>query len=137
VRRLACAALILAAAACGSDKSTAPKRIEGTYTMQSIDGLGLPMTFYDDQASGGEKVEVLSGSMTLSADGTFSAPWSLRITSDGTVYPYSETCTGTFTRSGNSITRNENNGPWCGGIYDMDWDGDKTLVEEGLIVYTR
>ena len=95
------------------------------------------MTFYDDQASGGEKVEVLAGSMTLSADGTFSAPWSLRITSGGTVYPYSETCTGTFTRNANSITRNETNGPWCGGVYNMEWDGDKTLTEEGLIVYMR
>jgi hypothetical protein len=135
VRRLACIALLLAAAACG-DKSTAPKRIEGTYTLQSIDGDVLPMIYFDDPAAG-QRVEVLSGSITISADGTFSAPWSLRVTDGGATAPYSETCTGTYTRSGNSITRTETDGVWCGGIYNVDWDGNNTLTEEGSLVYKR
>jgi hypothetical protein len=136
VRRLACAAFILAAAACGGDKSTAPKRIEGTYTLQSIDGQTLPMIYYDD-ATAGQRIEVLSGSITLSSDGTFSAPWSLRVTDGGTTGPYSETCTGTYTRSGNNITRVETDGVWCGGTYSVDWDGNNMLTEEGSIFYKR
>ncbi|MFL5560338.1 MAG: hypothetical protein ACJ79K_02580 [Gemmatimonadaceae bacterium] len=137
MRRLAVAFLLIVAAACGSDKSTGPKRIEGTYTMQSIDSQTLPMIYYDDPAAG-QRVEVLSGSITLSSNGTYSSPWSLRITDAGTVSPYSETCTGTYTRSGNSITMNEtdNNG-FCGGVFNADWDGNNTLTEEGSVVYRR
>ena len=136
MRHHACVALLLAAAACGGDKSVAPKRIEGTYAMQSIDGQTLPMIYYDDP-SAGQRLEVLSGSITLSADGTFSSPWSFRVTDGGQTGPYSETCTGSYTRSGNTITMSEDEGVFCGGTYHADWDGNNTLTEEGSVVYRR
>ena len=137
VRRFAVAFLLIAAAACGSDNSTAPKRMEGTYTMQSIDGQTLPMIYYDDPTAG-QRVEVLSGSITLNSNGTYTSPWSLRITDAGTVSPYSETCTGTYTRSVNTITLTEvDNQAFCGGTFNAEWDGNNTLTEEGSVVYKR
>jgi len=136
VRRLASILLILVAAACGGDKSTAPKRLEGTYTMSTINGASLPTILYDDPANG-QRAEILSGSMSLGADGKFTAPWSFRITDNGVVSPYSETCTGTFTRTGNHVVMDEtDNGGFCGGQFDGDWDGSDTFTE-GNVVYRR
>ncbi len=139
MRRLACTVLLLVAAGCGSDKSNAPKRIEGTYTMQSLGGQTLPMVYYND-ANTGERAELLSGSITLNTDGTFSAPWSFRVTdTNGQVSPYQETCTGPYTHSGNSITITETNtGGFCGVTADAQWDGNNTLTfPDENIVYTR
>ena len=136
MRRLSSILLLLAAAACGGDKSTAPKRLEGTYTLRTINGGNLPTIVYDDPASG-QRAEVTAGSMTMTSGGTFSAPWSFRLTDNGTVTTYSETCEGTFTRTGNHVVMEEtDNGSFCGGQYDGDWDGNNTFTE-GPVVYRR
>jgi hypothetical protein len=136
VRRLASILLIVVAAGCGSDKSNAPKKLEGTYTIRTINNETLPIIFYDDVANS-QRGEILSGSMTLNAGGTFSAPWSFRITDHGVVTTPQETCTGTFTRTGNHIVMEEvDNGSFCGGEYDGDWDGSDTFTE-GNVVYRR
>jgi len=136
VRRIPSILLILVAAGCGSDKSTAPKRLEGTYTMRTISGSNLPVVIYDDPSTG-EHAEITAGSITLSNGGTFTAPWSFRVTENGSTGPYSETCTGTFTRTGNHIVMDEaDNGGFCGGQYDGDWDGADTFTE-GNVVYRR
>ena len=136
MRRLASILLILVAAGCGGDKSTAPKRLEGTYTLRSLDGTNVPVTVVDDPANN-FKGEILGGSMTLSSGGTFSAPWSFRITDNGVVDNYSETCEGTFTRTGNHVVMQEtDNGSFCGGEYDGDWDGSDGFTE-GTAIYRR
>ena len=137
MRRLACTLLLIAAAACGSDKSTAPKRVEGVYTLKTIGGNTPPTVIYDDPANS-ERIELLKSVLTISTGGTFSNAWSFRVTDHGTVAPYDETCTGTFTRSGNTITLTEtDNGSLCGGsAYDATWDGNNTITA-GQVVYTR
>ena len=136
MRRLAFSLLLIAAAACGSDKSTAPKRIEGTYTLKTVAGNPPPAILYDDPANN-QRLEVLSGALTISTGGTFSSPWSFRVTDNGTVSPYAETCTGNFTRNGNTITMTEtDNGGFCGGTFDATWDGNNTITE-GDVIYGR
>ena len=136
MRRLCSLLLVLAAAGCGSDKCTAPNRLEGTYTLKTINGTTPPVTLYDDPATG-EHADLVSGSMTMTSSGTFTAPWSFRITQNGTTGPYSETCTGTFTRTGNHVVMDEvDNGSFCGGQFDADWDGSDTFTE-GNVVYHR
>lgn len=136
MRRLAWTLLLFVAAGCGSDKSTAPKRIEGTYALKTISGATPPTIIYDD-ATNNQRIEVLSSTLTLSNGGTFSSPWSFRITDNGTVSPYDETCTGTFTRSGNSLSITEtDNGGFCGGTYSATWDGNNTITE-GTVIYMR
>ena len=136
MRRLATILLVLAAAACGGDKPNAPKRLEGTYTLRTVNGANPPTVIYDDPASG-QRAEIISGSITLGSDGTFSAPWSFRLTDNGAVTNHSETCTGTFTRSGNHVVMEEaDNQSWCGGQFDGDWDGSDTFTEDN-VVYRR
>jgi len=136
MRRLAFTLLLVAAAGCGSDKSTAPKRVEGTYTLKTVSGLTPPAIIYDDPTNN-QRIEVLSGGLTINTGGTFSAPWSFRLTDNGTVSPYAETCTGTFTRTGNTLRFTEtDNGGFCGGTFDATWDGNNT-VTEGNVVYGR
>ena len=136
MRRLCSLLLVVAAAGCGSDKSTAPKRLEGTYTLRTVNGSNLPVVLYDDPANG-QHADLISGSMTMTSSNTFTAPWSFRITDNGTTGNYSETCTGTFTRTGNHIVMDEvDNGSFCGGQFDGDWDGSDTFTE-GNVVYRR
>lgn len=136
MRRLSTILLILVAAGCGSDKSTAPKRLEGTYTLTSFDGEPIPMILVDDPANS-QRAEIVGGSITLASGGTYSSPWAFRITDHGVVTPYTETCTGTFTRSGNHLTMSEaDNGSFCGGDYEADWDGNNSFTD-GIAVYKR
>ena len=136
MRRLATIILLLAAAGCGGDKSTAPKRLEGTYTLRTLDSQVLPVTVVDDPSQN-FKGEIIGGSITLSAGGTFSAPWSFRTTDNGVVETFGETCTGTFTRSGNHLVLQEtDDGSFCGGQFDGDWDGSDGFTE-GTAVYRR
>jgi hypothetical protein len=136
VRRLSSILLLFVAAGCGSDNSTSPKRLEGTYTISTINGSNLPVVVYDDPTNA-QRGEITGGSITLSANGTFSAPWSFRLTDNGAVSSTGETCTGTFTRTGNHIVMDEvDNGGFCGGQYDGDWDGGDTFTE-GNVVYRR
>lgn len=136
MRRLAWTLLLLVAAGCGSDKSTAPKRVEGTYTLKTISGSPPPTIVFDDPVNN-QRLEVLSGSLTINSGGTFSSPWSFRVTDNGTVSPYDETCTGTFTRSANTLNLTEtDNGGFCGGTFSATWDGNNTITE-GTVVYTR
>lgn len=136
MRRLAWTILVFVAAACGGDKSTAPKRIEGTYTLKTISGSTPPVIIYDD-ATNNQRIEVLSSTLTINSGGTFSSPWSFRVTDNGTVAPYDETCTGTFTRNGNSLNITEtDNGGFCGGTRTATWDGNNSITE-GAVIFTR
>jgi hypothetical protein len=136
MRRLAFTLLLVVAAGCGSDKSTAPKRVEGTYTLKTISGSTPPVIIYDDVANN-QRIEVLSSTLTINSGGTFSSPWSFRVTDNGAVSPYDETCTGSFTRSGNTLSLTEtDNGAFCGGTFDATWDGNNTITE-GNVIYTR
>ena len=136
MRRLAFILLFAVAAGCGGDKSTAPKRIEGTYALKTINGSPPPLTIYDDTTTH-QRIEVLASSLTINAGGSFSSPWSFRITDNGTVSPYAETCTGTFTRTGNSLSITEtDNGGFCGGSRTATWDGNDA-ISEGLVVFSR
>ena len=135
MRRLSSIFLIVAIAGCGGDKSNAPKWLEGRYEMRTINGANLPAILYDYPS--GQHAEITGGSITLTSGGTFSAPWSFRVTDNGTVNSYAETCTGTFTRTGNHVVMLEvDNGGFCGGQYDGDWDGADTFTA-GDVVYRR
>lgn len=136
MRRLSSIILFVVIAGCGGDKSNAPKQLEGTYGMRTINGANLPAVIYDDPSTG-QHAEITAGSLTLARGGTFSAPWFFRVTENGSVSNHSETCTGTFTRTGNHVVMIEvDTGGFCGGQYDGDWDGADTFTE-GDVVYRR
>jgi hypothetical protein len=73
-------ALALFAVGCKSD-STAPKVPEaGTYTLLSVNGVNVPAVTADNAVL---KTEILSGTLVINADGTFSETRAGRITPAG------------------------------------------------------
>ena len=92
----------VALGACSDDNGTGPdNNIEGTYTLTTIEGEDLPVTVF---AFEGYTLEVLSGQVRLMDDNEFTASLTFRETTDGDPDTYTESDTGTWSRSGNTVT---------------------------------
>ena len=93
-----CGALI----ACGDD-ATSPDQttLTGTYTLVSVENESLPYVILE---LGDLKSELLSGSATFNANGTFTATLTLRETDGGSSTTTTESASGTYVRAGNSVT---------------------------------
>ncbi len=81
VRRVLVACLVFGLVACGDD-SVSPADVAGTYTLQSVNGEGLPAVLAE---STDFLIEVTAGSVTLNADLTCSHSVTQRETDQGTV----------------------------------------------------
>jgi len=88
--------------ACGdSGDSTSPESIEGVYTLQTINGGGLPAIVYEDEAA---KVEIVAGAITLGPGTKWSISLTARATVDADVSTNTETLDGTWSRSASTLT---------------------------------
>lgn len=106
--RLASIALLLgtlALGACDDDDLNliVPFPVTGTFLLQSANGSALPATI-ETSVSPPLQVQVLSGSILINTNGTFSNAGSFRQTLGGVVSSFTVTCTGTYSVSGNTIT---------------------------------
>lgn len=120
------AAIVLAAGACGSNDSNVTSPIfgaSGTWSLQSINGTGLPVTL----GSGTQTVAVLASTLTISDNGNYNEVVTLRpfgattntvLTEVGTwtfangVITFNDQTDGiiyTGTVSGNTLTENSGN----------------------------
>ena len=114
---------------CGDDDGTGPdNNIEGTYTLETIEGEELPVTVIDFE---GYSLVVLSGSVRLMDDNEFTASLTFRETFEGETDTYSETDSGTWSRSGNSITFKYEDAELEDDVATYS-DGRLTLEAEGL-----
>ena len=96
-----CLALLLPLAACGDDDGSGPSAdVVGTFTLQTINGATVPAVVFQ---AGADRLEVVSGSITFNENRTFSAAFTLRQTLAGVVTTETETDTGTYTVSGNTV----------------------------------
>ena len=139
MRRSLCSlALALAAlTACGGDGGTDPKvALAGAYSLSTVDGQTVPYTLYQDTDL---KVEVVRGTFTIAENGAYTENVTLRFTDASGVDEAPAICSGTYTKSGNSLTLTENETASCGGSWDATWDGRNTItVNYGLqVVYKR
>ena len=114
------AVAIVATAACGADKksgSTGPDEVPpsgsvtGLYALKSVGGHALPAVLIDEDVSDeGQtfhlKVEILNGSVMLKAGGQYDASTEIRFTVDGQSQTESGQSSGTYSRSGSTITFN-------------------------------
>lgn len=110
---VALAFAVVSTSACGKDDKSptgSNNTTAGTYTLDRVDGGALPSTvFHEDIDIDGEvinlKIEVTAGSMTLSANNTFTGSMALRLTVPGAP-PQTESApvSGTYSVSGNTIT---------------------------------
>ena len=81
VRRVLVACLVFGLVACGDD-SVSPADVAGTYTLLSVDGVGLPLVL---EESPDFLLELTSGSATLNQDLTCSLSFTQTETDQGTV----------------------------------------------------
>lgn len=110
-RRLALLALgaltMFGTTACGDDEPSGPgASVAGAYNLSTINGDAVPATVYEGSELGFYyKVEVLSGLLTLRANGTFDDVTTIRET-EGNNPPESSVveASGTFVREGNTLT---------------------------------
>jgi hypothetical protein len=102
MRFMACALLIVAAA-CGSDGPTQPTSasVAGTWSLQTINGTPLP---YVVVQTGVDKVELTSDVITAVASGSFTQITQVRITQNGQVSTQSIPDAGSYSLSGTAVT---------------------------------
>lgn len=142
MRRLALgvfAAVVLAGAtACDGEGLIGVPEIDGTYTLRSANGDDVPAVLYQDPSV---LVELVSGSITLDDDGSFTATHALRETeSDGTSTSYAADCSGTYSQLGGVITFLEAEANLCGGTYEATLSGSTLTIAydaELEAVYSR
>jgi hypothetical protein len=104
LRLLAVVAAFAAAAACGGDSPSgpaAPKTPDGSYTISTVNGKGLPVAIFSDT---NYTYEVTSGSLALTTDGKFSIVTTFRQTIPLNVSVFVDSTGGTWVLSGTSIT---------------------------------
>jgi hypothetical protein len=104
LRRLAftlAAAVPLLVAAC-SDSPTAPSAsLEGSYSLRTVNGANVPVTL---ATMGADRVDITGGTLTLNNNGTFSGQLAFRFVFSGATTNQSESSSGTWTASGNTVT---------------------------------
>ena len=110
---IAMAFAVVATSACGKDDKSPTgnnNTTVGTYSLDKVDGGALPATIFDEDVDiEGNivrlKIELTGGSMTLSANNTFTGSMSLRLSIPGAP-PENETApvSGTYSVAGNVIT---------------------------------
>lgn len=97
--------MVLALGACAGDGATGPGAgtPEGNYTLSTVDAKALPYMMYSDT---GYTLEVMSGSLTVSAGGKWVARATTRETVAGFVSTYTDSTFGTWTTasSGSTVT---------------------------------
>ena len=107
MRRLAAAtALVLTAfvAGCGDDDDdpvSPAAGITGTYALETVNDEDVPVVVVTNGADTGE---ITAGSLTLNNNLSFTSSLSIRTTIGGQATDETLTESGTFTRSGNTIT---------------------------------
>jgi hypothetical protein len=113
---------------CG-DGSTSPgsaRVFGGAFALTSVNGQPLPATLQPPSAT--ITITLLSGTLSLTADGrhSFSSAW--QETVSGTTTSLAADCPGTWTRRGNVFTLAETSSPTCGGSYTATWDGANRVI---------
>lgn len=117
--------------ACGDGDSTGPdSSITGTYQLQSYDGQSLPATVFE---AGEDRFEITGGTLTLNQDQTYSVTFALRGVEGGVVVTETETDTGTYTLSNNTIQFSDVGGPNATGTVNgstltVTIDGEGTVL---------
>jgi hypothetical protein len=134
--------VVLGAAACKGDGPTGPSvpaTPEGSYSLSTVDAKALPYMMYSDT---GYTLEVMSGTLTISAGGKWVAKAVTRETVDGFVSTYSDSTFGTWTQVQgaaratltNAETNVQSSVTWTASDLTVD-DVDGTVTRK--VVYRR
>jgi hypothetical protein len=126
MRRLIASLALFAFTACSKDPASPSTSVVGAYTLQTVNGSGLPFVV---QAAG-PRIEVVSETLVLNAAGAFDAATVLRTTNGTTVTTTTDNEAGTYSIAGTTATFRDSGGAveatgTIGG-------GKLTLTQEGL-----
>ncbi|MFQ5529285.1 MAG: hypothetical protein ACE5FP_02960 [Gemmatimonadota bacterium] len=104
---------LLAACGDGLSISTGPGGISifGTYTLETVNGESLPFLAFQ---VGNDRLEIISGSVRLNSDATYTTSFIFEWSESGTVIPVTES--GTYTVAGNTIVFTDSLGTFTGSI---------------------
>ena len=91
-------AAVISFAGCLSDAT--PVDLEGTFTLRTVNGTGLPYTISN---AGGTKVELIEGSVSLYQGNTYSSSSKVRTTTNGQATVANSTDAGSFTFEFNNL----------------------------------
>ena len=101
MNRRAFVVLALVLAACGSDASTEPASVVGTWSLQTVNGSPLPFVAAQ---SGSDKAEIMGDTIKISAAGSFIESTTIRTTLSGVATIQTLADTGTYKVSGSTLT---------------------------------
>lgn len=120
-------AIAMTLAGCSGDSTGPRATVVGDYVLISINGSPLPFVLVQIP---GYSLRIMSSTLTLNTNNTFSAAVTYQETEAGQTVTVSETCTGTYSVSGNSVAFSEAiaSNTNCGGNYNGSWDGDDRLT---------
>jgi hypothetical protein len=74
MRRHLLAAIAIVLVACGGDKATGPATVTGSYTLRTVNGASLPVTYYLDEV---ERDDFFAGNVTLASDNSWTGSLSV------------------------------------------------------------
>jgi hypothetical protein len=128
MRRFA-VALLAFSLACGNDSPSDPTNsvavvVVGNWSLESIGGATLP--FLIDQA-GADKLELMEASVTVTADGAFSASSTERTTIGGVTESQVYSDVGHFTLTGSTITF----------TFDVDGSQVRANIDNDAMTFTE
>ena len=131
---LAVLLLVPVLAACDDDSTSPDVSHVGVYQLQTVDGDGVPASFEED----GGTFTVLEGSISLGANGAFSFEAESEWTEAGVTTGETHTLSGTYTRTGNTLTIVHDGGvdsgfetaTLSGDVLTTTGGGDEVLVFE-------
>ena len=125
--RLVLAAVLLV----GCQDATAPTGPEGSYRLEQVNGGALP--FLAEQF-GSFRIDILSGSLVLRADQTFSAEITSRQSNAGESQTLTEQAAGTWSRNGSAITFSETgSGAFTGTVVTNGLTAQRAGVTFGFV----
>jgi hypothetical protein len=105
---------------CGSDSVvTPPAGLQGEYALETVNGMTLPFLKGE---SASQRVDVVSGSLTLRSNRTYSGDIVEQWTTGGNTELFPETSAGTYSVSGNQLTFTESG---SGAVYHGTINGNR------------
>ena len=111
---MATAALATLAATGCSDSNAPDNSHVGSYALVSVNGAPLPLTVIDQPSL---KISVQDGALALAANKSYTQTLSVLIVTDGVAAPVEHlSCTGSYTKSGNTFTLTSVESADCSGV---------------------
>jgi hypothetical protein len=126
-----------AVSACGGDSSTGLKSIAGSYSLQTMNGKGLPFTVLDTVVQGvAVRLEAISPTTLTLGTSDFRLILTSRLSATGFALVEADTISGTYSRSGSALSLSTPGKPSLSATWDQS-DVVTLNGATGVLVFRR